>query len=120
MPQHTEICSLLPLAFSLLGRILTHDCHNMSNETLRHLAIMYVKKMDKKRKGEVRISNMTAHEMILLCSSLQGVRTCIPLCLNPSFATFAAFGKLGTLHLRLEACRSMSQHSKIFLGTVGA
>ena len=39
-------------AFSLLGHILTHDRCNMSNETLRHLAIMYVNKMDKKRKSE--------------------------------------------------------------------
>ena len=37
-------------AFSLLGHILTHDRLNMSNETLRHLAIMYANKMDKKRK----------------------------------------------------------------------
>ena len=37
-------------AFSLLGHILTHDRLNMSNETLCHLAIMYVNKMDKKRK----------------------------------------------------------------------
>ena len=36
---------------------------------------------------------MTAHEMTLLCSSLQGVKTCIPLCLALGFATFAAFGK---------------------------
>ena len=33
-----------------LGHILTHDRLNMSNETLRHLAIMYVNKMDKNRK----------------------------------------------------------------------
>ena len=39
-------------AFSLLGHILTHDRRDMSNETLRHLAIMYVNKMDKKRKSE--------------------------------------------------------------------
>ena len=39
-------------AFSLLGHILTHERGNMSNETLRHLAIMYVNKMDKKRKSE--------------------------------------------------------------------
>ena len=39
-------------AFSLLGHILTHERLNMSNETLRHLAIMYVNKMDKKRKSE--------------------------------------------------------------------
>ena len=39
-------------AFSLLGHIVTHDRRNMSNETLRHLAIMYVNKMDKKRKSE--------------------------------------------------------------------
>ena len=38
--------------FCLLGHILTHDRRNMSNETLRHLAIMYVNKMDKKRKSE--------------------------------------------------------------------
>ena len=37
-------------AFSLLGRILTHDRFNMSNETLRHLAIMYVNKTGEKRK----------------------------------------------------------------------
>ena len=38
---------------------------------------------------------MTTHDMILSCSSLQGVRRCIPLCLVLVFATFAAFGKLG-------------------------
>ena len=38
---------------------------------------------------------MTTHEMILLCSSLQGVRRCIPLCLVLGFATFVAFEKLG-------------------------
>ena len=36
-------------AFSLLEHIVTHDCLNMSNETLHHLAIMYVNKIDKKR-----------------------------------------------------------------------
>ena len=39
-------------AFSLLGHILTHERLNMSNETPRHLAIMYANKMDKKRKSE--------------------------------------------------------------------
>ena len=39
-------------AFSLFGHILTHDRLNMSNETLRHLAIMYVNKMEEKRKCE--------------------------------------------------------------------
>ena len=29
-------------AFSLMGHILTNDCLNMSNETLRHLAGVYV------------------------------------------------------------------------------
>ena len=52
MPQRTEICSVLPLAFSRLGHILTHYGLNMSNEMLRHLSIMYVNKMDKKRKCE--------------------------------------------------------------------
>ena len=52
MPPRTEFCSLLPLAFRLLGRILTHDCLNISNETLRHLAIVYVNEMYKKRKCE--------------------------------------------------------------------
>ena len=33
---------------------------------------------------------MTTHEMILLCSSLQGVGRCIPLCLLLGFATFSA------------------------------
>ena len=37
---------------SVLGHILTHDHLNMSIETSRHLAIMYVNKMDKKRKPE--------------------------------------------------------------------
>ena len=32
--------------------IQAHDCLNMSNETLCHLAIMYVNKMDKKRECE--------------------------------------------------------------------
>ena len=39
-------------AFNLLGHILTHEHLNMSNETLRHLAIMYVNKMAKKCKYE--------------------------------------------------------------------
>ena len=38
---------------------------------------------------------MATHEMILLCSSLQGVGRCIPLWLVRGFATFAAFGKSG-------------------------
>jgi hypothetical protein len=37
-------------AFSLLGHILTHARLNMSAETLRHLAIMCVNKMDRKWK----------------------------------------------------------------------
>ena len=54
MPQHATAHwnVLLRLACSLLGHILTHDRLNMSNETLRHLAIMYVKKAYKKRKYE--------------------------------------------------------------------
>ena len=36
---------------------------------------------------------MTTHEMILMCSSLQGVGRCIPLCLVLGLATFAASGK---------------------------
>ena len=63
---------------------------------------------------------MTTHEMMLLCSSLQGVGRCIPLCLVWGFATFVAFGNFGYPHLRLEACRSLPQHNKFFLGTVGA
>ena len=43
---------MLPLAFSLLGHILTHERLNMSDETLRHLAVIYVNEMDKKRKRE--------------------------------------------------------------------
>ena len=35
-------------AFNLLGHILTHNCRNMRNEMLRHLAIVYVNKMGKK------------------------------------------------------------------------
>ena len=62
-------------AFNLLGHILTQDRLNMSNETLRHLAIMYVNKMTR------RSSNLTTHERIMLCPSLQGVRRCILLCL---------------------------------------
>ena len=42
----------LERAFSLLGHILTHDCLNLSRDTLRHLAVMYVNKMDKKRNCE--------------------------------------------------------------------
>ena len=38
---------------------------------------------------------MTTHEMILLCSSVQGVGRCIPLCLVLGFGTFVAFGKFG-------------------------
>ena len=65
---------------------------------------------------------MTAREMILLCSSLQGVRTCIlcvwfwvlpPLQLLEHWVTPPP-------HLRLEACRSMPQHSIFFWGAVGA
>ena len=36
------------MVFSLMGHILTHDCLHMNNDTLLHLAIMYVNKMDKK------------------------------------------------------------------------
>ena len=36
---------------------------------------------------------MTTHKMIMLCSSLQRVGRCIPLCLVPSFATFSASRK---------------------------
>ena len=65
---------------------------------------------------------MTTHEMILLCSSLQGVGRCILLCLVLGFATFSASAWLpptyGLKHAA--ACRSMLQHSKFFLGTVGA
>ena len=42
----------LERAFNLLGHILTHEHLNMSNEMLRHLAIMYVNKMAKKCKYE--------------------------------------------------------------------
>ena len=42
----------LERAFSLLGHILTHERLNMSNETLRHLAIMCVNRIDKKQKSE--------------------------------------------------------------------
>ena len=52
LPQRTEGCSLLPLAFGLLGHIRTHGGLNMRNETLRHLAIVYVNEMDKKWKCE--------------------------------------------------------------------
>ena len=52
MPQHTGIRSLLPSALSLFRHILTHDRLNTSNESVRRLAIMYVNKMDKKRKYE--------------------------------------------------------------------
>ena len=50
MPQHTESCSLLPLAFGLSGHMLTHDRLSMSKEMLRHLAIVCVNNMDKERK----------------------------------------------------------------------
>ena len=86
---------LLVVSLFLLGCvILTHDRLNMSNQTLRHLAIMSIKW---RKSGNVRrrSSNMTTHEMILSCSSLQGVRRCIPLCLGLGFATFAVFGKFG-------------------------
>ena len=38
---------------------------------------------------------MTTHEMILLCSSSQSVKRCIPLCLVLGFATFLASGNFG-------------------------
>ena len=41
---------------------------------------------------------MTTHEMILLCSSLQGVGRCIPWCLVLGFAAFVAFVKFGYPH----------------------
>ena len=63
---------------------------------------------------------MTTHEMILLRSSLQIVGRCIPLCWVLGFASFVAFGIFEYPHLRLEACRTMLQHSNVFLGTVGA
>ena len=36
---------------------------------------------------------MTTHEMLLLCSSLQGVGRCIPLCLLLGLAPFSASEK---------------------------
>ena len=56
-------------AFSLLGHILTHDCLNMSHETLHQLAVIYINKMDQKKNGNVRRSsrNTPAYELILLC-----------------------------------------------------
>ena len=57
-------------------------------------------------------SLMGTHEMILLPSLLQGVGTCIPLCLVVGFPTFAALE-----NWVIEACRTMPQHSK-FLGTL--
>ena len=46
--------------------LLTHDRLNMTNETLCHLAIMYVNKMDKN--GNVRRSSrdIPGYELILL------------------------------------------------------
>ena len=38
---------------------------------------------------------MTTPGMTLLCPSLQGVGTCVPLCSVLGFAPFAAFGTLG-------------------------
>ena len=57
---------------------------------------------------------MATHEVILLCSSLQGVGRCFFLCFLLGFATFVAFGKFGYPHLRLEACCSMPQRSKFY------
>ena len=55
---------------------------------------------------------MTTHEMILLCSSLQIVGRCIPMCLVLGFATFSASGKFGyPPHLQLEACRGTANFS---------
>ena len=68
------------------------------------LSIKWTKSGNKRRVS----SNMTSHEMILLCSSLQGVKRWIPLCLVVGFATFVA---LGSPHLRLDTCRSMPQHA---------
>ena len=33
-----------------MGHILTHGCLHMNRDALRHLAIVYINKMDKKRK----------------------------------------------------------------------
>ena len=63
---------------------------------------------------------MTTHEMILLCSSSQGVRTCIPLCLVLILPPLQPLENLLTPHLWREACCSMLQHSKFFLGTIDA
>ena len=58
---------------------------------------------------------MTTHEMMLPCSSLLGVRTCIRLCWVLGFATVSAFGKLGNPFP--PTAWSMPQHSKFFLIT---
>ena len=56
---------------------------------------------------------MTTHEMLLLCSSLQGVRRCIPLSLVLGFGTFSASGRkpptYGLKHAA--ACRSAANFS---------
>ena len=63
-----------------------------------------------------RSSNMTTHEMLLLCSSLKGVGTCIPLCLVLGFGTFVAFGKFG---YPSPTAWSMPQHAAARYSTVG-
>ena len=95
---------LYRVALSLLGHTLAHDRLNMSNEMLCHLAIMYVNKMDKNRNVTRSRSHMTTHEMIPLCSSLQGVGTCIPFCV----CFWVLLENIVTPHLRLAACCSIA------------
>ena len=54
-------------AFSLVGHILTHDCLHMNNDTLYHLVIMCVNKIDKKRKRAEMEGQFAQRELFALC-----------------------------------------------------
>ena len=71
---------------------------------------------------------MTTHEMILLCSSLQGVKRCIPLCLIVGVATFGKFWVPPTYGLKhaaagrgmpppVTACCAMPRHTDKWVAT---
>ena len=95
-PTVEACCSTLkfaPLAFGLLGHIrMVVSIRGMRCCAIWQSCVSMT--WTKSRNARRRSSNMTTPEMTLLCSSLQGVGTCVALCSVLGFATFAAFGKL--------------------------
>ena len=86
--------------FSLMGHIQTKDRLHMGNNTLRHLAMMYVNKPT----TDDPDGESDSFGPPVLCMSSLACESNLP-------------QKRRYPHVQVEACRSMPQHKKIFRGT---